>query len=92
MRKAHQGRVDKNGNFRDRSRKDDGYLESSSNIHALPFPALVTAWYPSSQTIDVNVPGRYGQTVIEGISVYGNFFEATGVIQSPKARKQDPVI
>lgn len=82
MHKIHQGSVDINGNFRDISRSKEGYLVPENND--LPFPALVVAWYPKSQTIDVNIPTRYGQTIQQGVVVYGNFFEATGSIYTPK--------
>ena len=80
----HQGRTDKDGNYRDRSRPKDGYIKEQLGKNGIPFEALVVAWYPRSQTIDAVVPTRYGQTVIEGIVVYGNFFESTGTIQGPK--------
>ena len=78
----HQGRVDESGNFRGVSRKTEGYLEYEKEL--MPFPALVTAWFPKSQTINVICPKENGETVYEGVVVYGNFFEATGTIQGPK--------
>lgn len=86
MSKIHQGRVDKNGNYRGTSRKNDGYLLPGSD--GMPFPALVTAWFPKSQTMNVVVPTRFGQTIFEGVVIYGNFFEATGSIQGPKIGTQ----
>ena len=80
----HQGRTDKSGNYRDRSRPKDGHIIDQLGKNGVPFEAIVVAWYPRSQTIDAAVPTRFGQTVIEGIVVYGNFFEATGTIQGPK--------
>lgn len=80
--KYHFGRVDEEGNYRNRSRKDDGYLIQDNP--KLPFPALVVAYYPKSQSIDVLVPTRYGMQKLSDVAVYGNFFEATGTIQGPK--------
>ncbi len=80
----HQGRVTKEGDYRDRSRKEDGYIKEELGKNGLPFEALVTAFYPRSQTIDAVVPTRFGQTEIQGIVVYGNFFQSTGTIQGPK--------
>ena len=80
----HQGRVDPEGNYKDRSRRKDGFIREQLGKNGIPFEALVVAWYPRSQTIDAVVPTRFGQTVIEGIVVYGNFFESTGTIQGPK--------
>jgi len=82
MSDYHQGRVDKSGNFRGVSRKTEGYLEYEQE--RLPFPALVTAWFPKSQTINVIRPTKNGEIVYEGVVIYGNFFEATGTIQGPK--------
>ncbi len=80
--KIHEGTTDDEGNYRGVSRKKEGYI--SPHLSNVPFPALVTAWYPKQQTIDVNVATRYGQTTLEKVQVYGSFFEATGTIQSPK--------
>lgn len=82
MLKVHQGRTDKSGNFRNISRKDEGYLRGIDEDH--PFPALVTAWYPTSQTIDVARPVENGLVEYKGVVVYGDFFDATGTIRSPK--------
>ncbi len=82
MPSKHYTSSDEEGNIREMSRKDTGQLEHQS--HNLPFPAIVTAWYPKSQTIDVNMPTRFGQTVSEKVIVYGDFFQSTGVIQAPK--------
>jgi hypothetical protein len=83
MRKQyHQGRVDRQGNFRDKSRKEDGYLIDDEIMH--PTPALVTAWYPKQQTIDVIVPKNMYNITYENVVVYGNFFEASGNLCSPK--------
>lgn len=82
MRKMHYGNVDENGNYRGRSRKSDGYLEGINND--LPFAALVTAWHPKSQTIEVVRPIPNGNINYDSVVVYGNFFEATGTIQGPK--------
>ena len=78
----HQANVDKNGNYRDRSRKDDGYIRKFDDSN--PFPALVTAWYPSSQTIDVSAWTPWGQKEIEGVVVYGDFMQSVGTIKTPK--------
>jgi hypothetical protein len=82
MRKVHHGRTDKSGNFRNISRKEEGYLKGIDEDH--PFPALVTAWYPTSQTIDVARPVENGVIEYKGVIVYGDFFDATGTIRSPK--------
>ncbi len=90
MFKIHYGNVDKDGNYRDQSRKSEGYLTRINND--IPFPALVTAWYPKSQTIEVMRPVENGYIEYNSVIVYGNFFEATGTIQSPKIatkRKDD---
>lgn len=78
----HQGNTDRSGNFRDISREREGYFGVESKD--LPFPALVTAWYPKSQTMDVIRPTEIGSIEYEGVVVYGNFFEETGTIQTPK--------
>lgn len=81
----HRGMADSQGNLRDRSRKQDGYLVHNSKVDdSLPFPALVTAWYPNSQTIDVIRPDRDRAVEYRGVEVYGNFFDETGTIQCPK--------
>lgn len=77
----HQGRVDAQGNYRDFSRKDEGYFDT---LNGKPFAALVTAWHPKSQTIDVIVPVQYGNIELDEITVYGDFFESTGTIYTPK--------
>ena len=82
MRKMHYGNVDQNGNYRDKSRKSDGYLEGINND--LPFAAVVTAWHPKSQTIEVVRPIPNGNINYDSVIVFGNFFEATGTIQGPK--------
>lgn len=82
MPSKHYTSSDSDGNIREIPRKETGQLEHQS--HSLPFPALVTAWYPKSQTIAVNMPTRFGQTVSEIVVVYGDFFQSTGVIRAPK--------
>lgn len=82
MRKLHYGNVDKDGNYRDKGRKSDGYLKGINND--LPFPAIVTAWHAKSQTIEVVRPTPNGSIYYDSIAVYGNFFEAAGTIQGPK--------
>lgn len=82
MPKMHYGNVDENGNYRGRSRKSDGYLEGINND--LPFAALVTAYHPKSQTIDVIRPIPNGNINYDSVIVFGGFFEATGTIQGPK--------
>ena len=82
MPNLHQGTVDEAGNFRGVSRKTEGYLEYEKEL--LPFPALVTAWFSKSQTINVIRPVKNGEIVYEGVVIYGDFFEATGTIQGPK--------
>ena len=51
----HEGTHDKEGNYRDRSRKKDGFIRDQLGKTGLPFEALVVAWYPRSQTIDAIV-------------------------------------
>jgi hypothetical protein len=80
--KIHQANVDRSGNYRDRSRSKDGYIHKFDDSN--PFPALVTAWYPNSQMIDVSVPVDWGQKEIEAVTVYGNFMESVGTIKTPK--------
>jgi len=82
MRKNHHGNTDENGNYGDRSRKKDGYLEGINKD--LPFAAIVTAWHPKSQTIEVVRPIPNGNINYDSVVVYGDFFEATGTIQTPK--------
>lgn len=82
MRKFHRGNVDQNGNYRDKGRKSSGYLEGINSD--LPFPAVVTAWHPKSQTIEVVRPIPNGNINYDSVVVYGNFFEAAGTIQGPK--------
>jgi len=77
----HQGRVDSQGNYRNIGRKDEGYFDTLGDR---PFAALVTAWHPKSQTIDVIVPVQYGNVELDEITVYGDFFESTGTIYTPK--------
>lgn len=78
----HQGRVDAQGNYRNLSRKEEGYFDT---LDGRPFAALVTAWHPKSQTIDVVVPVQYAPSIeLDEITVYGNFFESTGTIYTPK--------
>jgi len=79
--RRHQGRVDAQGNYRNIGRKAEGYFDILSDK---PFAALVTAWHPKSQTIDVIVPVQYGNIELDEITVYGNFFESTGTILTPK--------
>lgn len=79
----HQGLVDKDGNYRDQSRKKDGYLPQKRDDR-LPFEALVTAWFPSSQTINVTYWDDWGQHEIEQVIVYGDFMESVGTIKTPK--------
>jgi hypothetical protein len=79
----HKGRTDEEGNFRDQSREKDGYINKKWN-EKLPFEALVTAWFPGSQTINVSYWTPFGQKEIEHVSVYGNFMEAVGTIKTPR--------
>lgn len=82
MRKKHLTSSDRDGNIREMSRDKTGQIKREAENS--PFVALVTAYYPKSQTIDVNRPTRFGQTVSETVIVFGDFFQATGMIQSPK--------
>jgi len=82
MQIFHRARTDEKGNFKSRSRMEEGYLGRIDEDH--PFPALVTAWYPKSQTMDVSRPISNGLIEYQGVVVYGNFFEETGTIQTPK--------
>lgn len=79
---VHFGNTDRNGNFRDTSRKKSGYIGDQWGI-TQPFEALVTAWYPSSQVISVSVSTPWGQREIENVIVYGPFGESIGEIVSP---------
>ncbi len=79
----HQGLVDQNGNFRDRSRKAEGYLGPKFDV-SKPFPALVTAWFPYSQTINISYWKDWYQTEEQSVVVYGNFMEAVGTLYTPK--------
>lgn len=77
----HQGKVDDQGNYRDIGRKKEGYFDMLGDR---PFEALVTAWHPKSQTIDIIVPIQFGNIELDEVAVYGNFFESTGTIYTPK--------
>lgn len=79
----HQGLVDQNGNFRDRSRKKEGYLTPKFD-DSKPFAALVTAWFPYSQTINISYWKDWYQTEQENVVVYGNFMESVGTLYTPK--------
>lgn len=81
MRK-HYTSSDREGNIREMSRDKTGQIKREAENS--PFEALVTAYYPKSQTIDFNRPTKFGQTVSQNAVVYGDFFQATGTIQSPK--------
>lgn len=80
---VHQSTVDKNNNFRDRPRDKDGYVLGKWD-DTIPFRALVTAWFPASQTINVTVPTNVGQREFESVIVYGGFMEAVGTVKTPK--------
>lgn len=80
---VYHGTTDKNNNFRDRSRSKDGYMLNKWD-DTLPFRALVTAWFPASQTINVSVPTNVGQRELSNVIVYGGFMEAVGEIKTPK--------
>ncbi|MCK5606070.1 hypothetical protein KAR91_29495, partial [Candidatus Pacearchaeota archaeon] len=82
MLKKHNTSSDREGNIKEMSRDKTGQIKREAENS--PFEALVTTYYPKSQTIDVNRPTRFGQTVSETVVVYGDFFQATGMIKSPK--------
>ena len=75
--------VDKNGNYLDSSRKKRGYIGQKWD-DKLPFAALVTAWFPNSQTINISYWTPWGQVEQQSVIVYGDFMEAVGTIKTPK--------
>lgn len=81
MKTYHKPKVDSQGNYRDKGRDQEGYLRKVNDD--IPFPALVTAWYPKSQTIDVARPVQNGIIEYDSVIVYGGFFDSIGTIHTP---------